>query len=153
MFDTLELFCEMSENGRSLETGSALFLARIQHSGGVPILPEEVRSVAYTLWRLDDRDASVKTGITGHVDVPLAVHEVLLAEPVLDAHWTHDTQGYNFRHAPAGMRSAPDSGSEDADETHPLFPVAGRNYRLEYRLVMHAPEQPEVLLRYRVHVV
>ena len=139
MIDTIELFCRMDECGRALDNGSSLFLARLQHADGTPVLPAEVREVGYSLWRLDDADASIKTPISGHIDVPLDVEEVMLDHLTTDEHWSFDTVGYNFRHWPDGS-------------AEPLFPVAGRNYRMEYRLKMVAAV-PDVLLRYRIHVV
>lgn len=148
MTDALELFCHMSENQRSLDTGSPLLLARIQHVGGEPAVPGEIVSASYTVWRLDDRDAAVRTAVPGHEDVAVPVAECLLPEPVIDENWTHDAKGYNFRHIP---RSTNPSASPE--ESTPLFPVPGRNYLVEYRLIAEDPAAPDILLRYRIHVV
>ena len=139
MHDTLQLFCPMNQSGRALANGSGLYLGRITHSDGRLPDPEEIASAHYTVYRLDASDATVRTPIEGHTEIPLDVTEILLEEAVVDENWPFDAIGYNFRHTPN-------------DTTFPLFPVAGRAYLIVYTL---APLDisPKIVFQYRVHVL
>ena len=139
MYDTLQLFCPMSESGRALESGSGLYLGRISHSNGRLPDPSEIASASYTVYRLDASDASVRTPIKGHTEVVLDVTEILLEETVVDENWPFDDIGYNFRHTPN-------------DTAHPPFPVAGRYYLVVYTLRPVA-QPPKIIFQYRVHVI
>jgi len=139
MHDTLQLFCPMSESGRALANGSGLYLGRITHSDGQPPAPSEIASASYTVYRLDASDATVRTPMEGHTNVPLTVTEILLPELVVDENWPFDEIGYNFRHTPDDTMFSP-------------FPVAGREYLVVYTL-RPLDQPPKIIFQYRVHVV
>lgn len=139
MPDTLQLFCPMTESGRALENGSALFLGRITHADTRPVSPTEIESARYTIFRLDDSDASVRVPVEGHAEVDLAVDEILAEDVVLDENWPFDEIGYNFRYCLDDIAAPP-------------FPVAGRNYLVAFTLIPLG-RGPKIQVQYRVRVV
>lgn len=138
MQDTLQLFCPMNESGRALTNGSALFLGRIAHSDGRPVVPSEIDTVFYTIFRLDDSDASVRIPIEGHTETEIDPEEILLSETILDENWVFDEEGYNFRYALDDSSFSP-------------FPVSGRNYLVSFEL-KPGDSSPKIRVQYRVRV-
>lgn len=136
-----EPFYRLTDQAWAYERGSCVVFAQIRDRENDSMLPlSSVSSVRYSAFLLDESDASVKTPIEGHENVLLEKSAVFFEQPRLDGHWTFDETGYNFMHEPI------------ASESRPLFPIAGRNYRMEYRISL--TEHPnDIILRYRVHVV
>ncbi len=139
MSDTLQLFCTMTENGRALENGSALFLGRITLATGQPISPSEIATAEYTIYRLDNSDAAIRVPVEGHERVPLNISEIVTSDFVLDENWPFDEIGYNFRYILSDQTASP-------------FPIAGRNYLVAFTLTLQG-STPKILLQYRVCVV
>ncbi len=139
MYDTLQLFCPMSESGRALANGSGLYLGRVTFSDGRLPDPLDIASASYTVYRLDGTDGTVRTPIEGHTEVPLDLAGNLLPEAVVDENWTFDALGYNFRHTPDDSMFSP-------------FPQAGRDYLVVYTLRLF-DRSPKIVFQYRVHVI
>ena len=120
------------------KNATATFLARVENESGAAVAPASVLRATYSVFLLDDQDADARAVVAGHADVELAPSDVLYAELQLDALWTIDAVGYNFRHT-LDVAAAP------------AFPVAGRRYLVEYRL---APIDGQALVvRFRVNVI
>ena len=132
MADAIEI------HGTAFKNGSATFLARVVGDDGEPITPANIASATYGVWLLDDRDPDAATAVEGHAGVALSPASILLDGLATGAIWEADAVGYNFRHV------------LDVSE-HQAFTIAGRNYRVEYRLVP-VSGQP-ILVRFRVHVI
>jgi len=108
-------------------------LARI-----VTVELEEVKqadcdSIEYTIYLLDDADASVLTPVEGHSGVSLDPAEVIFDE-LQTVGWTVDATGYNFRHVP------------DITE-HEAFPTPQRVYLIVYTILPLVG--PKMLARFR----
>lgn len=125
-------------HGTAFKNGSATLLARIVGADALPVTRADVASIAYTVYLLDDRDADGRTAMTGHAGVALAAADVLFDALQTDALWTVDAEGYNFRHV------------LDVSQ-HAAFPIAGRRYLVEYRLVPAAGQA--ILVRFRIHAI
>ena len=123
--------------GSVFKNGSATLLARVIGWDGAVLAPGGVSSIVCTTALLDDQDPDVELPVAGHENVPLAVEAVLSATLRLDALWTRDAVGYNFKHV--------------LPLTQPLFTLAGRNYRVCYRIL--PTDGPVILVRYRLHAV
>lgn len=120
------------------KNGTAAFLARVVGPDGLPLAIADISEAAYSVFQLDERDPDRRTGVDGHVDVPLDPAECLFDELQTDPIWTRDALGYNFRHV------------IDVSEK-PAFPKAGRNYLVEYRL--ESASDPTVLVRFRAYAI
>jgi len=136
----LETHYQLTDQGHAFENGSSVFLAQIREkSSGILLDPERITSIKYTVYRLDHSDPTVKTVMEGHDEVSLAVENVFFETPILDGLWDGDSVGYNFKHEPIVS-------------THPLFPIAGRHYSVEYRITL-TDHPNDVIVRYRVCVI
>ena len=127
-----DYYCTVQKNG----TGT--FLARIVDSTAAAVVPANIAAVSYSVFLLDDQDADAREPVSGHQAVPLAVAEVLYVALQNGPPWTIDAVGYNFCH------------TLDVS-AQPAFPIAGRRYLLEYRLLPVAGQV--ILLRFRVNVI
>jgi hypothetical protein len=125
-------------HGTVFKNGSATLLARVVGAAGTPIARADVASIRYTVYLLDHHDPDRQMPLAGHIGVPLAVAEAVYDIVQIDALWTRDTVGYNFKHV------------LDVS-SHQAFPTAGRGYRIVYEI---APTNGQViLLRFRVHAI
>ena len=136
----LESHYKLTDQGHAFENGNATFLAQIRDKAtGNLLSPEQITAIRYTAYCLDSSDPEIKTVVPGHERVSLTISDVFFAVPKIDGLWDHDSIGYNFKHEPIVT-------------THPVFPIAGRHYRIEYRITLDNHPN-EVIIRYRVHVV
>lgn len=124
--------------GQVFRDGPVTLLARVVGIDGQPIAPADVAALGYAVWLVDDDDADQRTAIEGHAGVALVVADVVLADLQLDASWTADSVGYNFRH------------TLDVGQ-HTAFPIAGRRYLVEYRLT--PPEGQPIVVRFRLNAI
>jgi hypothetical protein len=124
--------------GTAFKNGSLTAMARIVGADGENITQADIATVRYSVFLLDDQDPDSRTAITGHAQITLPVYEVVFNSLQLDATWTVDTIGYNFRHV---LDIA----------AYPAFAVAGRRYLLEYALTPLAGQV--ILVRYRINVI
>lgn len=125
-------------HGTALKNGSATLLARIVGADAADITRADIDSIRYSVYLLDDGDADARTVVAGHDDVELAVADVVFDTLRIDAIWTVDASGYNFRH-------------ELDVSTDPAFAIAGRRYLVEHRLTPAAGQV--ILARFRIHVI
>lgn len=124
--------------GTVFKNGTASFLARVVGADGQAIGPADITAVQYSIYLLDDESPDDWTPMAGHTAVPLAADGVLSATLELDAAWTRDTLGFNFRHTP------------DVS-VQPAFPQAGRRFLVEYRLWPVVGQV--VVIRFRTYVI
>ena len=136
----LESHYKLTDQGHAFENGNAIFLAQVRDKAtGNLLSPERITAICYTVYRLDSSDPEIKTIVPGHEQVSLVVANVFFAVPKTDGLWDQDDIGYNFKHEPIVA-------------THPIFPIAGRHYRVEYQITLD--DHPnEIIVRYRVHVI
>ncbi|MGL6193376.1 MAG: hypothetical protein ACRC2T_00970 [Thermoguttaceae bacterium] len=134
-----EQIFRQTDQRHAYEYGSGLFIAQITWGAdNILLLPTLVDAITYTVYMLDDSCSTMKIPIPGHESVPLVVDDVLLSKPELNGYWTCDSVGYNFAHEP------------DVSQK-PMFPLAGRNYRVEYRIKLNYHPN-DIILRYRIRV-
>lgn len=132
MSDIAEVFATVMKNG------TATLMARVLGHAAAAIAPDDVASIGYSVYLLDDDDPDARTAVAGHDDVGLTVADVLFDPLQTDDRWTVDTTGYNFRH------------TLDVS-SNPAFAIAGRRYLVEYRLT---PVDGQVILvRFRINVI
>lgn len=125
-------------HGVVFKNGSATLLARVVGADGNPIAPAEITQAAYAVLLLDESDPDAGVPVTGHSDVPVVVAGLVYETLQQDALWDVDQTGYNFKHV-LDVSNAP------------AFAVAGRLYRIEFRLT---PATGQVILvRFRVHAI
>jgi hypothetical protein len=124
--------------GAAFKNGSATLLARIVGAAGAAIVQADISSIQYSVYLLDDENADSRTPVAGHADVALTVAGVVFNSLQIDARWTVDGAGYNFRHA------------LDVS-AHAAFAVAGRRYLVEYRLTPTAGQV--IIVRFRINVI
>ena len=136
----LESHYKLTDQGHAFENGSSIFLAQIRDKAtGNLLSPNRITAIRYTVYRLDSSDPEIKSVISGHEQVSLSIGEVFFAIPKTDGLWDHDDIGYNFKHEPIVS-------------LHPIFPIAGRHYQIEYRITLD--DHPnEVIVRYRVQAI
>lgn len=124
--------------GNAFKNGSAILLARVVGAGGAAIVRTDIAAIRYTIALLDDDQPDQRTTVEGHDDIALSVNDALFNSLQLDAMWTVDAVGYNFRHV------------VDVT-THPAFATAGRRYLVEHRLT---PVNGQVIIvRFRINVI
>jgi hypothetical protein len=124
--------------GTTMKNGTATLMARIVGHDAALATPDDIASVDYSIYLLDDDDPDARSAVTGHDEVSLTVADVLFTSLQTDDRWTVDTTGYNFRHTI-------DISSNQA------FTIAGRRYLVEYRLT---PDEGQVIIaRFRVNVI
>lgn len=109
-------------HGKVFRNGSALLMARIVNAAGQVMNRAAVSSLKYTVYELTPDDPDGLTAVTGHNNVTLTVADVVFDALQLDAAWTVDATGYNFRH-------------ELNVSSHEAFPTAGKVYQVRYELV------------------
>ena len=124
--------------GTVFKGGTATLLARVVGSAGAPIVRADIAQITYSIYLLDDDDADRRDAVSGHDAVSLAVAATVSNQLQVDALWTIDTIGYNFCHTPDVSAAA-------------AFPLAGRRYLIEYRLVPAGGQV--ILVRFRVNAI
>ncbi len=124
--------------GTAFKNGTVTLMARIVGSNGQNITPDDIDSLAYSVYLLDDQEADARSPVEHHNEVALSVEEVLFSSLQLDDLWTADEIGYNFRH-------------ELDVSQHQAFTIAGRRYLVEYRLL--PLEGQIILVRFRLNVI
>lgn len=124
--------------GTAFKNGSATLLARVVGQGGANIVRADLSAIHYTVYLLDDQNPDDRAPVANHADVALTISQVVFDALQLDALWTIDEIGYNFRHT---LDVSP----------YPAFPTAGRRYLVEYRLTPMAGEV--ILVRFRLNVI
>jgi hypothetical protein len=124
--------------GTAYKNSSVTFLARIVDKDNDLVLQADLSSIAYTVYLLDEDDADVRTAVTCHSAVTLAVADTIFDTLQTDDTWTEDTTGYNFRHIL-------DVAAYEA------FAIAGRNYQIEYTLTPVSGQK--ITVRFRMNVI
>jgi len=113
-------------------------MARIVNATGVEIIQNDLASIRYSVYLLNDQDPDQRTTITGHDNVSLTIADVISNVLQVNSIWTIDTIGYNFCHV---LNVS----------TSPAFSIAGRRYLIEYRLT---PTLGQIILvRFRLNVI
>jgi hypothetical protein len=125
-------------HGVVFKIGSATLLARVGGGDGNPIARAQIAQAAYTVFLLDESDPDAAAAVAGHTDVPVAVAGLIYDALQTDALWDVDQTGYNFKHVLDVSAAA-------------AFAVAGRIYRIEFRLTPVAGQV--ILVRFRVHAI
>ncbi len=100
---------------------TATFMARVENATGQAINQVSIASIRYTVYELDFSDPSILLPITGHDQALLLKTDVVFDTLQLDAVWTVDAIGYNFRH-------------ELDVSLNEAFPKAGGVYQVRYEL-------------------
>lgn len=124
--------------GTAFKNSTVTLMARVVGANNANIVPADITGILYNVFLLDDRDADSRTPVTGHTDVPLTISDVIFSTLQLDAKWTVDSTGYNFRHTPDVLN-------------YPAFAAAGRRYLVEYCLT--AAIGQKILVRFRINVI
>ena len=124
--------------GQVFRDGSATLLARVVGGDGAQLTQSDITAAQYTVYLLDQNDPNLQDAVDGHEDVDVAPVNLLFDTPQLDALWTVDSVGYNFRHALEVSASA-------------AFPLAGRAYLIVFKLTPTAG--PVILVRFRLTAI
>jgi hypothetical protein len=125
-------------HGVVFKQGSATLLARVVDADGNPLSPAGIRQAQYSVWLLDPNDADAAETVEGHESVEIPVGPLVLAGLRRDALWDVDDVGYNFEHVMNVSQ-------------HAAFPIAGRCYRVEFRLTPTVGQV--ILVRFRVYAI
>jgi hypothetical protein len=125
-------------HGTAFKLGSATLMARVEGKSGLPITREDIGSVQYSVYLLDDQDADLRTAMAGHTDVAVPVADALSNTLQTDPIWSVDSVGYNFRHT-LDVSAAP------------AFAIAGRRYLVEFQLMPVVGQV--ILVRFRINVI
>jgi len=124
--------------GVVFKNGTATLLARIVGSDAAAINQADIDSIAYSVYQLDESDPNAATVIPGHDNVSLSVSDVVFNTLQVDARWTIDSVGYNFRH-------------EIDVSTSPAFTVAGPYFQVRYELTPIVGQV--VVARFKLRVI
>jgi hypothetical protein len=124
--------------GSAFKNGSITLLARVVGPDGDPIVQADIQSAKYSVYLLDNHDPDSRTAVDGHGNVTLPVGQLIFDTLQVDAIWTIDPVGYNFRHV------------LDVS-AHPAFAVADRRYLVEHRLTPVAGQV--IVVRFQIHVI
>jgi hypothetical protein len=124
--------------GSAFKHGSITLLARVVGPTGNNVVQADIRSAAYSVYLLDNRDPDSRTAVDGHADVALPVAQLIFDTLQTDSLWTVDAVGYNFRHV------------LDVS-AHPAFAVADRRYLVEHRLTPAVGQV--IVVRFQIHVI
>jgi hypothetical protein len=124
--------------GSAFKNASATLMARIVGVNGANITQADIATIRYSAFLLDDQDPNARTPIAGHSQVTLPVYQVVFNSLQVDATWTVDSTGYNFRHVLD-------------TSVNPIFAVAGRRHLVEYILTPLSGQV--IIVRYRINVI
>jgi len=125
--------------GKGFKNGTAILLARILGNDGVAVQIADVSAIKYSAYAVNESDPNERTPVDGHDDVSLVPGEVLFDTLQKDPRWTVDNTGYNLLHQP----------DRDQDE---IFPIAGKNVLVEYRLTPTDGGQV-IVIRFKINVI
>lgn len=118
------------------KNGSATLLARVEGWDKALIVPENIASIAYSVYRLGTKDDNPWTPVDGHVDQAIEPAAALYAVPQLDDLWGDvDQVGYNFRHTldVSAAAAFPDHAARYLVVVT-LTPVTGQPIQVRWRL-------------------
>ena len=116
--------------------GSSTNMARIIGVSGSAVTRADIASVTYSLYSYN-KYSGERIVVTNHDTVSLTVNNVIFDTLQIDALWTVDTTGYNFRH-------------ELDVSAHAAFAATG-NYLLEYHL---QPASGQIIIvRFRLQAI
>jgi len=122
--------------GQVFKRGTATLMARVRGNDAGNITRDDVASIAYSIYRLDEDDVDSRAAVENHDAVDVTVADVIFdALQTDDDRWTVDSTGYNFRH------TIPIS-------SYVAFAVAGVHYLVEYTLTMASGQGEKILVRY-----
>jgi len=124
--------------GTVFVNGTAALLARVVGYDAAPVVQADISAIEYTIFELDDTDATVRTPVDGHEAVSLIVADVIFDTLQTDGVWTADAEGYNFLHI------------VDITSTQ-AFTTVEKQYLVEFSLTPVAG-QP-ILVRFRISVI
>ncbi|MDO5580228.1 MAG: hypothetical protein Q4G69_03770 [Planctomycetia bacterium] len=114
------------------------FLARLENEEKIPLIPSEIRSIHYSVFKKESRRSfSEERAIEGHQKAEIPVFPWFLKKPIVDLNWNTDKIGYNFLHFPSARFDDP-------------FPEQGV-YTVQYDIVPQS-EEP-VKFFFTVHIV
>jgi len=125
-------------SGTVFKNGSATLLARVVGADGTPVTQASIASAVYSIELLDENDPDAGTAVAGHSDVAVGVAALIYDTLQTDALWDVDSTGYNLKHVLDVF-------------VNPAFAVAGRQYRITFRLTPTAGQV--ILVRFRVQVI
>ncbi len=124
--------------GTVFVNGTAAMLARIVGPDAAIIKQADLSAIEYTIYELDDTDATVRTPVTGHTAEPLVIEDVIFDTLQTDSVWTADGTGYNLLHV--------------IDiTTDPAFTKVEKQYLVEYKLTPTSGNP--ILVRFRISVI
>ena len=116
--------------------GSSTNMARIIGISGSVVTRADIATITYSLYTFN-KYSGARTVVTNHDAVSLTVNDVIYDVLQIDALWTVDTTGYNFRH-------------ELDVSANAAFATTG-NYLLEYRL---QPVSGQIIIvRFRLQAI
>ncbi len=124
--------------GSVFSNGSAVLLARVVDSQGLPVTQASVASVEYSIFALEVDDPLTLTAVVGHEAVTLDIADVIFDTLQNDAAWTLDEVGYNFRH-------------EVDVTTNEAFPQVGRVYQIRYEMLPLSGQK--IVFRFQVRCI
>lgn len=124
--------------GVVFKNGTATLMARVVGADAANILQADIQSATYSVYRLDESDADSLSVVTGHDGQSLAVNSIIFDSLQLDAPWTTDAVGYNFRH-------------QIDISSHPAFAVAGPYYQVRYQLTPTSGQA--IIVRFKLRVI
>lgn len=123
------------------KNGSVTMMRRVTGNDAANIVQADISSGVYTAYLLADNAPDTQTAVTNHTAIAIVVADTIfdtLQTTALDAAWTEDTTGYNFRHIL-------DVSANQA------FTIAGRTYRVIFTLTPASGQVIEV--RFRLAVI
>lgn len=107
--------------GVVFRNGSAVLLARVTGENAACVQQADISSAEYTVFLLDVTDPSSRVPVEGHTDEVVPVAGLIYDTAQNDDLWDVDVVGYNFKHVLDVSANA-------------AFPLADRNYLIEFRL-------------------
>lgn len=125
------------------ENSSGLLMARVDNWAAGYITQAIFGTAKYTIYLLDKDypdDPNTRTVVENHEDVALVIASVVfdtLQTTAMDAAWTKDSTGYNFKHQIDVL-------------TNQAFTIAGRQYLVVVTLVPTTGQ--EIVLNFRADV-
>ncbi len=122
-------------HGTVFRHGSAVFMARVVNASAQTINQASISSASYTIYKLTKDDPTALVAVTGHDNVSLAVANVIYDTLQVDAAWTVDAQGYNFRHElDVSLAEAFSNAGDTYQVRYELVPVAGQKIVFRFQL-------------------
>lgn len=125
-------------HGNVFTGGSVTLMARVLGNDAKPLDVSTVDKVAYSIFLLDVHDPRKQFPVRGYRRMPVDCGEILFPQMQIDARWTADSIGYNFRHTLSG-----DNGR--------VFSAMHRNHLVVYTISQH--EDAAIMVRFRLWTV